>query len=184
MSRLARLAARFSAAVDGLNRVVGAGVAWLALVMVLVGAANALLRHGGRFLGTDLSSNAFIEAQWYAFSVLFLLAGADVLRRDRHVRVDVLHGRLGPRARAAIDLVGTLVFLLPTCVVALAVSWPSVRNSFAVKEISPDPNGLPRYPIKAVVLVAFVLLFLQGVSEALKRWHEIRAARNGETEKP
>jgi TRAP-type mannitol/chloroaromatic compound transport system permease small subunit len=165
---------RLSRRIDRLNDAVGSGVSWLALVMVLLGAFNAVARYLGRFVGTDLSSNAYLEGQWYLFSLLFLLGAAWTLRQDRHVRVDVLYGRLSPRARTWIDLVGSLLFLLPFCAFALWVSWPSVRNSIATWEVSPDPGGLPRWPLKAVVLVAFGLLALQGVSEAIKRLAVLR----------
>ena len=160
---------RISHVIDSLNRWVGKGAAWLALLMVLLGAYNAVARYLGRHIGRDLSSNAYIEFQWYMFSLLFLLGAAYTLGRDRHVRVDVIYGRLSSRARAWIDLAGTVLFLVPFCVVVLVVSWPSVHNSWEVLEVSPDPGGLPRYPIKSAILVAFLLLLAQGVSMAIKR---------------
>ncbi|QDU65526.1 TRAP transporter small permease subunit [Engelhardtia mirabilis] len=155
--------------VDALNRRVGGFVAWLTALMVAVGAFNALARYTGRFVDLQLSSNAWIELQWYLFSLVFLLGAPWALRSGAHVRVDVLYGRLGVRGKAWIDLVGTLLFLVPFCVFALWASWPAVRESIAVGEVSPDPGGLPRWPIKAVVLLAFALLLLQGLSEAVKR---------------
>jgi len=155
--------------IDRLNGAVGRAVAWLCLLMVLIGAWNAVARYVGRFIGVDLSSNLFIEAQWYLFSLLFLLGAAATLRDDAHVRVDVLYGRLGPRGKAAIDLVGTLVFLLPFCVFGVVESWDWVANSWQGREMSPDPGGLPRYPLKAVVPLAFGLLGLQGVSMAIRK---------------
>lgn len=136
--------------------------------MITVGAYNALARYLGRFIGFNLSSNAYLELQQYLFSALFLLAGAAALSRDEHVRVDVLYGRLGKRARAWIDLVGTLVFLIPFCGLALWLSWPSVKSSWAILEGSPDPGGLPRYPLKSLVPLAFLLLLVQGVAQAIK----------------
>ena len=132
--------------------------------MVLLGAFNAIARYLGRSLGLDLSSNAWIELQWYLFSVVFLLGAARTLRERGHVCVDVLYGRLSERWQRRIDRAGTLLFLLPFCIFALVTSWPSVRNSWAVREGSPDPGGLPRYPIKALILVAFALLALQGLA--------------------
>lgn len=164
MSALLRLAA----VIDATNARIGRWVAWLSLVMVLIGAWNAIARYGGRFSGTNLSSNAYIELQWYLFSVLFLLAAAATLREDRHVRVDVLYGRLSDRAKAWVDLAGSVLFLLPFCAFALWVTWPAVAESWRVREISPDPGGLPRYPIKAVILLCFVLLALQGLSQTVK----------------
>jgi len=154
--------------VDGLNERLGRAVSWLALAMVLVGAYNAVVRYLGRFAGWNLSSNAYIEAQWYMFSALFLLGAGYTLKVDRHVRVDVLYGRLSGRGKAITDLLGGLVFLLPFCFFCLWVSWPSVRNSWAVWEISPDPGGLPRWPIKSLILVAWGLVALQGIAEVLR----------------
>ena len=154
--------------IDRLNAGIGKAVSWLVLLMVLVGAFNALARYGGRFVGLNLSSNAWLELQWYLVSLVFLLAAGDTLRRNAHVRVDVLYGKLSERGKAVIDLVGGLVFLLPFCWFALWVSMPTIRASWAVLEVSPDPGGLPRYPIKSMIVVSFVLLAAQGVSEILK----------------
>lgn len=158
---------QLSALIDRITGSLGRGVSWLALVMVLIGAYNAVARYLGRFIGTELSSNAYIEAQWYLFSALFLLGAADTLRTDRHVRVDVLYGRLSPRVRAGIDLAGTLLLLLPFCALCFWVALPAVQSSWAIAEQSPDPGGLPRYPLKTLIPVSFALLGLQGVSAAL-----------------
>lgn len=159
---------RLSAAIDGLNERIGAAIRWLTLAMVLIGAYNAIARYLTRYTALSLSSNAYLDLQWYFFSLVFLLGAAYGLRHDVHVRVDVLYSRLGHTARTWIDLVGTLLFLLPFSVVMLWMAWPAVRNSWQIREVSPDPGGLPRYPIKAVILVSFALLFLQGVSQATK----------------
>jgi len=154
----------FSRGVDRVNGAIGRCTSLLAVAMVLLGSWNALARYLGRFIGTDLSSNAFIETQWYMFSLLFLLGGAWTLQRDEHVRVDVLYGRASPRTKAWIDLAGTVLFLLPFCGWAIWMSWPAVLNSWAVMEMSPDPGGLPRYPLKAAIPLAFALVALQGLS--------------------
>ncbi|MDX1419166.1 MAG: TRAP transporter small permease subunit [Rubricoccaceae bacterium] len=159
---------RLAHGIDRVSARVGRATGWLVLAMVLVGALGAVLRYVGRPLGLSLALNAFSEAQWYLFSAVFLLGAAWALAEDAHVRVDVLYGRLGPRRRALIDLAGTLLFLLPFCWLMLWATWPAVAASWAVREVSPDPGGLPRWPIKALVPVAFVLLFVQGVSQALK----------------
>jgi TRAP-type mannitol/chloroaromatic compound transport system permease small subunit len=165
MALLLRITDAFDAAMGWFGR----AVSWLTLGMVVLGAGNAGLRYIGRFVGENLTSNAVVEAQWYLFSLVFLLGAAPTLLRDRHVRVDVLYGRLKPRGKAAIDLVGGLVFLLPFCAFAIWVSSPSIRASISVWETSPDPGGLPRWPIKAVILVCFGMLIGQGVSETIKR---------------
>ena len=165
----ASLAGAFVRVVDRANARLGRVVSWLVFAMVLVGAYNAAARYLGRFIGVNLSSNLYLELQWYLFSLVFLLGGAYALRENAHVRVDVLYGRLGRRARATIDCIGVLLLLAPFCIFILWVSWPSVRNSWVVREGSPDPGGLPRYPLKAIILVAFVLLLVQACSELLKK---------------
>lgn len=167
---------RLAAAIDRLNRRIGRVMGWATLAMVLLGAFNAVARYTDRYVQLGLSSNAWIELQWYLFSLVFLLGAPWALRANAHVRVDVLYGRLSERARVWIDLVGGVVFLLPFCIFAVIASWPGVRDSFAVLEQSPDPDGLPRYPIKAVVLVAFFLIALQGLSEIVKRIAWLRGA--------
>ena len=173
-----------SRAIDRLNERIGRVIAWCALLMILIGAGNAVARYLGRFLGVNLSSNAYIEAQWYLFSLLFLLGAAYTLKHNAHVRVDVLYGRLSDRGKAWINLAGAVLFLFPFSVVMLIVAWPSVRNSWAVHEMSPDPGGLPRYPLKAMLLVAFILVIVQGVSETVKQVAVLRglAAEPPDTE--
>jgi TRAP-type mannitol/chloroaromatic compound transport system permease small subunit len=164
MKRLLRLAD----AIDRFSDRTGQLLRWLTLAMVLVGAFNALVRYTARFTGLSLSSNMYIELQWYLFAALFMLGVAYALRTDSHVRVDVLYGRVGDRGRAWIDLSGTILFLIPFCVMMLVVSWPAVMNSWEVLEQSPDPGGLPRYPLKTVIPVAFVLLLVQGISMLIR----------------
>lgn len=173
---------RVARAIDKLNVRIGRLTGWLALLMVLIGAYNAVVRYLGRYIGGNLSSNAYIEAQWYLFSLVFLLGAAYTLRQGAHVRVDLLYGRLGERGKAWIDLVGTLLMMLPFSAFCLWLSWPSVRNSWAVREVSPDPGGLPRYPIKTVILVAFVLLILQGISQVVKHVAVLRGIEPTATE--
>lgn len=165
---------RLARAVDALNDRIGASIRWLALIMILVGAFNAIARYLTRYTGVALSSNAYLDLQWYFFSLIFLLGAAYGLRHDVHVRVDVLYARLGRKTRAWIDLGGTVLFLIPFSALMLWVSWPAVRNSWAIRETSPDPGGLPRYPIKAVILLSFVLLLLQAFSQLVKQVEVLR----------
>lgn len=154
--------------IDRLNAWVGRAVSWLTLVMILIGAYNAIVRYLGRYVGTNLSSNIYLELQWYLFSVIFLLGAAWTLKEDAHVRVDVLYAKISRRARRRIDILGTVVLLFPFSVFVFWTSWPSVMNSLGIREGSPDPGGLPRYPIKLVILACFVFLLLQGVSELVR----------------
>jgi len=165
---------RFSAAVDGLNDFIGAGIRWLVLFMVLVGAFNALARYATRYTDVSLSSNAYLDLQWYMFSLIFLLGAAYGVNHDVHVRVDVVYERLSEKVQAWIDLLGTVLFLIPFSILFLWVSWPAVRNSWSIREVSPDPGGLARYPIKSMILVCFVLLILQGVAQIVKQVDVIR----------
>lgn len=160
---------RIADLIDRTNEWIGRGVYWLTLFMVLVGSFNAIARYLDRYTGLGLSSNTYIELQWYMYSLVFLLGAAYTLKHDAHVRVDVLFTRLGERGRAWINLLGTLLFLIPFCLFVLFTSWPTVSNSWAVLETSPDPGGLPRYIIKTAIPVAFFLLLGQGISMAIKQ---------------
>jgi TRAP-type mannitol/chloroaromatic compound transport system permease small subunit len=170
-----RFLKRLAAVIHRVNDEIGAAIRWLALVMVLVGAATAIMRYAARGLELSLNLTPSTEVQWYLFSLIFLLGAAYGLNHDVHVRVDVLYERLSKKRRALIDLVGTIVFLIPFSLVMLYVSWPAVTNSFSIREISPDPGGLPRWPIKIVILLSFVLLTLQGLSQIVKQIDILRA---------
>lgn len=163
-----RAASRLARGIDAVSEWSGRFLYWLTLVMVLVASYNTVVRYLGRYLGTSLSSNAYIELQWYLFSIVFLLGAAYTLRHNAHVRVDVVYQSLSLRNRAWVNLLGTLLFLIPFCVLMIVVSWPTVAMSWSIREMSPDPGGLPRYPIKAVIPLGFALLALQALSEGIK----------------
>lgn len=165
-----------SRGIDRLNRALGRGVAWLLVVMVAIGAFNAIARYSQRYTELQLSSNAWLELQWYLFSLVFLLGAPWALRRGDHVRVDVLYGGLPERGRWWIDLVGGVVFLIPFCVFAIWISIDFVVDSWVEGEMSNDPGGLPRWPLKPVVPIAFGLILLQGISEICKRVALLRGA--------
>jgi len=150
--------------IDALNERVGRAVLWLVLIVTLISAGNALMRKG-----FDLSSNAWLEIQWYLFAALFLLAAGYTLKHNGHVRIDVIYARLQDRTRAWIDLVGGLLFLLPFCLLMVWLSWPGVVDAFVHGEVSPDAGGLIRWPVRLVVPLGFALLALQGLSEIIKR---------------
>lgn len=160
---------KFARRVDRFSEATGRLVYWLTLIMVLVGSFNAIVRYLDKYTGLGLSSNTYIELQWYLFGLVFLIGGAYTLKDNAHVRVDVLYGRLPRKGKAWINILGTVLFLLPFCVAMIVASWPAVRNSWAVMEVSPDPGGLPRYPIKSVIPLAFVLLGLQGIAMLIKQ---------------
>lgn len=165
MSFWLRLADR----IDRFSTWVGRLVYWMTLIMVLIGAFNALVRYLDYFTGWSMSSNTYLELQWYLFSLVFLLGAAYTLKENAHVRVDVLYGRLSAKGKAWLNLAGTVLFLVPFCGLVLWTSWPKIQVSWMEGEWSPDPGGLPRYPIKAVILVAFVFLLVQAVSFFIKQ---------------
>jgi TRAP-type mannitol/chloroaromatic compound transport system permease small subunit len=150
--------------IDHVNELVGRAVSWLTLAAVLISAGNALLRYG-----FNLSSNAWLEIQWYLFSAVFLLAAGYTLRHDEHVRIDVVISKLSPRLQAWIDIFGGLFFLLPMALLLLVLSWPVFVNSYVIGEVSSDAGGLIRWPVKLLMPAGFFLLILQAFSEMVKR---------------
>ena len=135
--------------------------AWTLFAMTILGALNAILRYSSRFTGQVWSSNAFLEGQWYLFSTIFLLGAGYTLYKDKHVRVDVLYSRLSKTGQNRINVIGTLVFAIPFCILGLWSSVDFVYNSWAVSEMSADAGGLPRYPVKTLIPLGFLLLLLQ-----------------------
>lgn len=172
-----RILRRLSELIDSLNDRIGVAIRWLALFMVLVGAISAVVRYFARSQQWTLNLTPATELQWYAFSVIFLLGAAYGLNHDVHVRVDVMYERLSAKTQAWIDLVGTIVFLVPFSLMMLWVSYPAVRSSWQIREQSPDPGGLPRYPIKILIIVSFVLLVLQAISQMVKQIDVIRGVK-------
>jgi TRAP-type mannitol/chloroaromatic compound transport system permease small subunit len=153
-----------SRGIDTLNEWIGTSVRWLVLLAVLVSSVNATLRYT-----LDESSNAWLEVQWYLFSAVFLLCAGYTLRRNEHIRIDIVTGRMSARVRAWIDLLGGLFFLLPASVLIMVLSWPMVLDSYTRHEFSPSAGGLLRWPAKILIPLGFFLLALQGVSEIIKR---------------
>ena len=153
-----------SRSIDRLNEQVGRLVYWLVLVAVLISAGNAISRYT-----LTLSYNAWLEIQWYLFSAIFLLSAGYTLLYNQHVRIDVVSARLSRRARAWIDILGTLLFLLPVAIAILWMSWPIFVTAFKVHEMSSNAGGLPVWPARLLMPVGFLLLTLQGLSELVKR---------------
>lgn len=134
--------------IGALNERVGRAVQWLVLVAVLVSAGNALVRYA-----FNLSSNGWLEIQWYLFSAIFLFCGGYALLHDQHVRIDVIAGRLSRRAQVWVDIFGTLVFLLPMCVLTLWLSWPVFVDAYQRAEMSSNAGGLIVWPARLLVPV-------------------------------
>jgi len=169
----------FSRAIDAVNERVGRAVLWLVLVATLISSGNSLMRKG-----FDLSSNAWLEAQWYLFAAIFLLAAGYTLKHNGHVRIDVIYGHLSARARAWIDLAGGALFLLPFCTLMVWLSVPGFVETFSRGEMSPDAGGLLRWPVRLMTPLGFMLLGLQGMSEIIKRIAFLRGQGSLASESP
>lgn len=161
---------KLSRAIDRFNEIIGRFTLWLVLLMVALGVWNVIGRYLGKAIGQNLTSNSLIEGQWYIFDLVFLLGGAYTLKHDEHVRVDVFYSRWNRKTKALADFLGTIFFLIPFCVLVIYFSWGTIVESWITREISPDPGGLARYPIKTMIIVSFALLIVQGISELIKNW--------------
>ena len=155
---------RFSRGVDALNTHIGRWVAWALLVAILVSAANATVR---KVFNT--SSNAWLEIQWILFGAVFLLCSAWALISNEHIRIDIVNNMLPKRVRDCIDVVGHVFFLLPVTIVIAWLGWPFFWRSLTQNEQSTNAGGLPVYPSKFLIPLAFTLLLVQGLSELIKR---------------
>jgi TRAP-type mannitol/chloroaromatic compound transport system permease small subunit len=155
---------KLSGLIDDINLRVGKAVTWLVLLVVVISAGNAVMR-----FTIDWSSNGFLEIQWYLFSAVFLLSAGYVLLKNEHIRIDIIAGRLSPRAQNWIDVFGILVFMMPMVLITLYLSWQVFTLAWTSNEMSPNPGGLIRWPVRLLMPVGFFLLLLQGVSELIKR---------------
>lgn len=154
----------FSRVIDSINERIGRWVSWLILLAVLVSAGNAVVRKA-----FNSSSNAWLELQWYLFGAAFLLASAYTLRRNEHIRIDILYGALGRRTQNRIDMFGHLAFLMPFVLLMVGLLVPYVAMAYRSGEVSGNAGGLVIWPAKALLLAGFVLLAFQGVSEIIKK---------------
>ncbi|MFZ9405815.1 MAG: TRAP transporter small permease subunit [Burkholderiaceae bacterium] len=150
--------------VDRLNALIGRMVLWLILLCTLISAINAAVRKA-----FNLSSNAYLEIQWYLFAAVFLLGAGYTLLKDEHVRIDAVSQRFSRRTQVKIDVVGLTVFLLPLCGWVLWQSMPLVIQAYTTGEVSTNAGGLIRWPVYALIPAGFFLLGLQALSELIKR---------------
>jgi TRAP-type mannitol/chloroaromatic compound transport system permease small subunit len=150
--------------IDKFNETIAGLVSWLVLAAVIICAGNAIMRYS-----LNYSSNAWLEIQWYLFGAIFMLASAYTLRRDEHVRIDVVVGRFSKRTQVWIDLLGFLFFLLPVCLLILWFGIPYAMIAIENGEVSSNAGGLIVWPARVLVPLGFALLVLQGISEIIKR---------------
>ena len=167
---------RLSAIIDSANELIGRWVSWLGLASVIICAAAATARYA-----FNIGSNAWLEIQWYLNSAVWLLVAGYTLKRHEHVNIDVLAGKFSPRVQAWIHILGGIFMLLPASIIIAWYSWPSLVNSYEIQEYSSDPGGLIRWPVRALIPLAFALLALQGVSEIIKRAAALRGWTRFET---
>ncbi len=149
--------------IDAVNHVIGRAVTWLILAAVVVSAANAVIRKL-----FSMSSNAWLELQWYLFGAVFLLTAGYTLLKNEHVRVDVLSQRFSPRTRVKVEIVGILLFILPVSIVIMWLSWPVFMDAFINNEQSSNSGGLIRWPAKLLIPIGFALLVAAAISHLIK----------------
>jgi TRAP-type mannitol/chloroaromatic compound transport system permease small subunit len=163
---LRELARKIDRAQDALGR----GLAWLMLLMVLVVFTDVLMRY--------LIQTTYVwtqEFEWYLFAFTYLMGAGYVMLWDEHVRVDIVYSRLTPRKKAWLDFVLLWIFFFPSVLMVMYTTWPFFRNSLAVWEGSPDPGGIPlRWALKGVIILAFAILTIQGISQAIKSYYVAR----------
>jgi len=153
-----------STAIDQINEKIGYVCNFLVLAACVVSAGNAMIRYAFSY-----SSNGWLELQWYMFAILVMFGASYTFKRNEHVRVEIFYLFLSERGQLWLDLIGTLFFLIPSCLLLAYLSWPFFMQAYAVGEVSGNAGGLIRWPIKFVVPAGFVMLALQGVSEVIKR---------------
>jgi len=153
-----------SKTIDGISEWIGRWVAWLVLFAVLISAGNAVMRKA-----FNMSSNGFLEIQWYLFAAVFLLAAGYTLMRQEHVKIDVVSGRFSKRTQIWIDIIGICVFLLPFTFITIKLAMPLVINAYVTQEVSSNAGGLIRWPVFALLPAGMLLLAMQAVSELIKR---------------
>jgi TRAP-type mannitol/chloroaromatic compound transport system permease small subunit len=150
--------------IDLVNERIGNVCNWLVLAACVVSAGNAMIRYAFGY-----SSNGWLELQWYMFAILVMFGASYTFKRNEHVRVEIFYLFLSERGQLWLDLIGTLCFLIPACLLLAWLSWPFFHQAYAVGELSSNAGGLVRWPIKFVIPAGFVMLALQGVSEVIKR---------------
>lgn len=165
---------RFITVVESISEFFGEIAKYIVILTIITGFANVVLRYTGQILGVKLVNNVIIELQWYMYTLIFLFGFAYILKHQINVRVDFWFAEQSKQRKAMIDLIGHFLALIPYCVLAFMVTWPAVVTSWTQWEVSPDPNGLARAPIKAMVLVAFGTLLLQAMAEIIKLFAALR----------
>lgn len=170
---------KLSRLIDALTDLVGKSIIWLVLIVTLISSGNAIMRYT-----INYSSNAFLEIQWYLFAMIFLLGGGYTLKKNEHVRIDLIAGRFSRRGQTWIDIFGIIFFLMPMAIAIMWMSWPIFLLALHSNEQSSNAGGLVVWPARLMLPVGFFLLVLQGVSELIKRVGFLQGLCPDPTEKP
>jgi TRAP-type mannitol/chloroaromatic compound transport system permease small subunit len=150
--------------IDAFNTVVGRWLSWLIVVAVVISATNAIVRKV-----FDYSSNSFLELQWVLFSLVFMLCSPWALLNGDHIRIDIINHSLSLKLRGWIDMIGHVLFLMPFTLILGFWAVPFFLTSYRQNEQSFSAGGLPQWPAKSLVMIMCALLFIQGISEIIKR---------------
>lgn len=162
---------KLSNGIDTLSTIIGRLTMWLILATTVISAGNAIIRKA-----FDMSSNAWLEVQWYLFAAVFMLGAGYGLLKNAHVRIDFISSRLTARTRNWIDVIGILTVLFPFCLISIYLSWPLFIQAITSGEMSQNAGGLVRWPAYALIPTGFTLLLIQGFSELIKRWAFLKGA--------
>jgi TRAP-type mannitol/chloroaromatic compound transport system permease small subunit len=164
---------KISSLIDAFSELIGKSLMWLILASVIISAGNAVIRKA-----FDISSNGWLEIQWYLFAAVFLLGSGFAFLRNAHVRIDFISSKLSDRTNAVIDSLGIVLFLIPLCLIFIHLSWPLFERAWTSGEMSQNAGGLIRWPVMLMIPVGFACLLLQGLSELVKRLAFITGHRN------
>lgn len=156
---------KLSRLIDALGDLIGKSAMWLILAATFISAGNAIVRKV-----FNVSSNGLLEIQWYLFAAVFMLGGGYAFLRNAHVRIDFISGKFSPRTRNWIDVAGILIFLFPMCYMMATLGWPLFERAWTTGEMSSNAGGLIRWPVYGLIPLGFTLLFIQGISELIKRF--------------
>ena len=150
--------------IDGMSNLIGRAMMWFLLATTLISASNAIIRKV-----FNISSNAFLEIQWYLFAAVFMLGSGYAFMKNAHVRIDFISSKFSARGRNIVDVIGIIVFVFPLCYLMVKLSWPVFENAWVSGEMSSNAGGLVRWPVYGVIPLGFVILAMQAVSELIKR---------------
>ena len=170
---------KLSQLIDSITEFVGRSIIWVVLVVTLISCGNAIMRYT-----INYSSNAFLEIQWYLFAVIFLFGAGYTLKKNEHVRIDLIAGKFSKRGQAMIDIFGIIFFLMPMAIAIMWMSWPIFLLALKTNEMSSNAGGLILWPARLMVPLGFFLLVMQGISELIKKIGFLQGLCPDPTDKP